>query len=67
MDLWDSLYSLSYGMSTPWIVGGYFNVVLNREEKYGGISVIAADVEVFQTCIGSFDPSHISFKGNPFT
>jgi len=67
MDLWDSLYSISCGMTTPWIVGGDFNAVLNGEEKIGGIPVTAADVEDFQTCIGSSDLSQISFKGSPFT
>lgn len=61
MDLWDSLYSISCGMTTPWIVGGDFNAVLNGEEKIGGIPVTAADVEDFQTCIGSSDLSQISF------
>ncbi|KAG5591238.1 hypothetical protein H5410_041752 [Solanum commersonii] len=47
LSLMDNLYSLSTGMTTPWIVGGDFNVVLNGKEKIGGIPVTAADIEDF--------------------
>ncbi|KAH0695094.1 hypothetical protein KY290_021279 [Solanum tuberosum] len=66
-NLWVNLYSLSTGMTTPWIVGADFNVVLNGEEKIGGLPVTAADIEDFRNCIESSDLSQISFKGCPFT
>ncbi|KAH0657986.1 hypothetical protein KY285_026580 [Solanum tuberosum] len=33
MELWDDIYSLANGMSSPWLIGGDFNVVLSGEEK----------------------------------
>ncbi|KAG5620558.1 hypothetical protein H5410_005776 [Solanum commersonii] len=49
------------------IVGGDFNVVLNREEKIGGMPVTAADIKDFRNYIESSDLSQISFKGCLFT
>ncbi|XP_059292598.1 uncharacterized protein LOC132046072 [Lycium ferocissimum] len=47
--------------------GGDFNVVLNEEEKIGGIPVLAQDIEDFAFCINSCELEEIQFKGSPFT
>lgn len=39
LSLWNDLYSLSQEFSLPWMVGGYFNVILWDEEKIGGLPV----------------------------
>lgn len=67
LNLWEELYSISTGMDRPWLIGGDFNVVLNGEEKIGGVPVVAADVDDFKTCIESCDLSQVPFKGSPFT
>ncbi|XP_060182094.1 uncharacterized protein LOC132611727 [Lycium barbarum] len=36
IELWDSLYSLASDITIPWLVGGYFNVITDEHEKYGG-------------------------------
>lgn len=39
LDFRDDLYQLCGGMDGPWLIGGDFNVVLNGEEKIGGLPV----------------------------
>ncbi|XP_060182278.1 uncharacterized protein LOC132611939 [Lycium barbarum] len=49
------------------MIGGDFNVVLNDEEKIGGIPILAQDIKDFAFCINSCELEEIQFKGNPFT
>uniref|UniRef100_A0A0V0I5C8 Putative ovule protein n=1 Tax=Solanum chacoense TaxID=4108 RepID=A0A0V0I5C8_SOLCH len=65
--LWEDLFQLATGMTSPWVVGGDFNVVLNTEEKIGGLPVSDADHEDFENCISSCNLNEIQFRGNPFT
>ncbi|XP_059313352.1 uncharacterized protein LOC132064401 [Lycium ferocissimum] len=65
--LWDSLYCLADGMIDPWLIRGDFNVILNEEEKIGGLPVLPQEYEDFAFCINSCDLTEISFKGSPFT
>ncbi|KAH0706068.1 hypothetical protein KY285_010599 [Solanum tuberosum] len=65
--LWDDIYQLAIGMHDPWFIGGDFNVVLNAEEKIGGLPVIAADYDDFENCISSCDLTEVKFKGSHFT
>ena len=37
LELWDDLESLVDREQCPWIIGGDFNVILNEEEKLGGL------------------------------
>lgn len=67
MELWDDIYSLANGMSSPWLIGGDFNVVLSGEEKIGGLPVVDSDHEDFRTCIESCELAQVHFKGSPFT
>ncbi|KAH0698913.1 hypothetical protein KY284_013128 [Solanum tuberosum] len=65
--LWEDRFQLATGMTSPWVVGRDFNVVLNAEEKIGGSPVSYADHEDFENCISSCDLNEIQFRGNPFT
>ncbi|XP_075101822.1 uncharacterized protein LOC142177250 [Nicotiana tabacum] len=51
IELWDSLYHFASGMELPWFVGDNFNVILSKEEKYGGLPVYLREVENFAHCI----------------
>ncbi|XP_060200462.1 uncharacterized protein LOC132628715 [Lycium barbarum] len=42
LQLWDSLYFLASNMTCPWLIGGDFNVILNEEEKIGGLPGVLA-------------------------
>ncbi|XP_060182017.1 uncharacterized protein LOC132611631 [Lycium barbarum] len=50
ISLWDSLYSLADQMELPWLVGGDFNVILNEDEKIGGLPVSPDEYEDFAFC-----------------
>ncbi|KAH0755697.1 hypothetical protein KY290_025967, partial [Solanum tuberosum] len=67
MELWDDLYQLYGGMDRLCLIVGDFNVVLNRDEKIGGLPIMATDYEDFKTCIESCDLNQVQFKGSPFT
>ncbi|KAH0655479.1 hypothetical protein KY285_030361 [Solanum tuberosum] len=49
------------------MVGGDFNVVLNGEEKIGGLPVQPYEVEDFAFCINSCELEEVPFKSSPFT
>lgn len=51
--LWEGLYELGQNMNFPWIVGGDFNVIMDTEEKIGGLPVYPNEVEDFAFCINS--------------
>jgi len=67
VNLWEELYQLHNSSTLPWIISGDFNVVLNENEKIGGVPVQPADAEDFVNCIGSCDLTEVSYRGNPFT
>ncbi|KAG5631193.1 hypothetical protein H5410_002910 [Solanum commersonii] len=54
-------------MNLPWLVGGNFNVIINDEEKIGGLPVYPQEYEEFDICVNSCDLVDINFKGSPFT
>ncbi|XP_075082595.1 uncharacterized protein LOC142166874 [Nicotiana tabacum] len=51
IELWDSMYHLTSDMESPWLVGGYFNIILSEEEKYGRRPVYPSEVEDFAHCV----------------
>ncbi|XP_060170771.1 uncharacterized protein LOC132601723 [Lycium barbarum] len=65
--LWNSLYVLADGMVALWLIGGDFNVILNEEEKIGGLPVLPSEYEDFAFCINSCELIKAGFKGSPFT
>ncbi|XP_060182476.1 uncharacterized protein LOC132612168 [Lycium barbarum] len=67
MPPWDSIYQLAGSYDMPWMVGGDFNVVMNDQEKIGGVPIVPQDYEDFAFCINSCDLFETGFKGSPFT
>lgn len=39
MDLWEDIYQIGQNMNLPRFVGGDFNVIMDVEEKIGGLPV----------------------------
>ncbi|XP_060183090.1 uncharacterized protein LOC132613048 [Lycium barbarum] len=67
IELWDSMYNLASDMTLSWLVGGDFNVIVEEEEKYGGLPVTLNEVEDFRNCIQSCNLSDLGYKGSIFT
>ncbi|XP_015168371.1 uncharacterized protein [Solanum tuberosum] len=67
LQLWEDVDQLTTIIREPWLIGGDLNVILNSEEKIGGLPVHAADYEDFETWISSCDLQEVNFKGSPYT
>ncbi|XP_060202652.1 uncharacterized protein LOC132631070 [Lycium barbarum] len=67
IELWDSMYNLASDMTLSWIVGGDFNVIVEEEEKYGGLPVTLNEVEDFRHCIQTCNLSDLGYRGSIFT
>ncbi|XP_059295467.1 uncharacterized protein LOC132048800 [Lycium ferocissimum] len=61
-ELWESLYHLASDKTLPWLVGGDFNVIIDEEEKYGGLPVTLNEVEDFRHCIQSCNLSDLGYE-----
>lgn len=46
---WDMIHSLGSGPSSPWVIGGDFNEILQDSEKKGGIGGISGIFVPFVT------------------
>lgn len=64
---WDDIYEVAVGINSPWLIRGYFNMVLNGEENIEGLPLIDVDHEDFRTCIESCNLVQVSHTGSPFT
>lgn len=65
--LWDDIYSMYHNIRVSWMVGGDFNVIINKEKEIGGLSVYPNEYKDFAFCINSCDIADIMFKWSPFT
>nr|XP_009781794.1 PREDICTED: uncharacterized protein LOC104230633 [Nicotiana sylvestris] len=63
IELWDTLYAMSSDMIVLWLVGGDFNVIWGKEEKYGGLLVSLLEVDDFRHCINTRNLTDLGFKG----
>ncbi|XP_075107098.1 uncharacterized protein LOC107803644 [Nicotiana tabacum] len=54
-------------MELPWVVGGDFNVIMDEDEKIGGLPVYPPEYEKFAACVNSCGLFEVGFKGSPFT
>lgn len=66
LELWEELERLDTH-SCPWIVGGNFNVILNEEEKIGGLDFTEQEALDFMKCINNCALSEVSYTGSNFT
>ncbi|XP_019253967.1 PREDICTED: uncharacterized protein LOC109232667 [Nicotiana attenuata] len=67
IELWDSLYAMASDMTSPWLVGGDFNVIWDEEEKFGGLPVSLNEIDDFRHCVNTCNLSDLGFKGSIFT
>ncbi|XP_075084878.1 uncharacterized protein LOC107761180 [Nicotiana tabacum] len=67
LELWENLYYLTSNMKIPWVVGGDFNVLMDEDEKIGGIPVYPPEYEDFACYANSCALFDVGYKGSPFT
>lgn len=67
IELCASLDYLAQDMVLPWIVGRYFNVIYDEEEKFGGLPVSINKVDDFRQCMNTCNLTDLGFKGSIFT
>lgn len=53
LELWEELEEISKEVHQTWIVGGDFNVILNKEEKLGGLDVTFDEIIDFAKCVNN--------------
>lgn len=66
LELWEDLDSTDVG-NQPWMVGGDFNVILNEDEKLGGLDLEQSEAMDFAQCINSCALLEVKFTGSKFT
>ncbi|KAG5570617.1 hypothetical protein H5410_060383 [Solanum commersonii] len=66
LELWEELEQFD-PLNYPWIVGGDFNVILNEEEKLGGLEFTQMEAIDFAQCINTCALSEVRFSGSKFT
>ncbi|XP_070036854.1 uncharacterized protein [Nicotiana tomentosiformis] len=67
IELWDSIYALARDMTTPWLVGGDFNIIWDEDEKFGGLSVSLNEINDCRHCVNTCNLFDLGFKGSIFT
>lgn len=67
LELWEDLERIAEGSSIPWVVGGDFNIILNDEEKLGGLSVSQVETTNFAQCISNCDLTEFPFSESLYT
>lgn len=62
IELWDNMYVIASEMSLPWLVGGDFNVIWDKEEKFGRLPVSLNEVNDFRHCINTCNLFDLGLK-----
>lgn len=60
LELWEELQSIIPDGDIPWIIGGDFNVILNEDEKLGGLTFDQQEALDFKFL--NFWTNHKNFK-----
>lgn len=63
-ELWDDLENF-HPLGCPWMVGGDFNVILNEEEKLGGLDFTQQEAIDFSQCMSVC--AEVNFTGSKYT
>ncbi|KAK4706689.1 hypothetical protein R3W88_033755 [Solanum pinnatisectum] len=67
LELWEKLESIAERVQCPWIIRGDFNVILNKEEKLGGLEFSPNEAIDFAAFISSDALSEVRWLGSKFT
>ncbi|XP_049396567.1 uncharacterized protein LOC125860610 [Solanum stenotomum] len=67
LELWEELESIAENVRCPWVIGGDFNVILNEEERLGGLEFTINEAIDFASFISSNALSEVQFSGSKYT
>ncbi|KAF3626313.1 hypothetical protein FXO38_29333 [Capsicum annuum] len=60
----ESLGELANTMQHPWLVGGHYNIIKNKEEKLGGLPITVDETDFFNHRINMCNLEEYVFKGS---
>lgn len=66
-ELWDELQTMQPSDGIPWIISGNFNVILNEDEKLGGLPFEQHEAMDFAFFINSCALMEVKFTGSNYT
>ncbi|KAH0742871.1 hypothetical protein KY290_030864 [Solanum tuberosum] len=67
LELWEELESIDEKDHYPWVVGGDFNVIVNEEEKLGGLPFTQNEAMNFALFISNCALTEVRFSGSKYT
>lgn len=67
LELWEELEYISAHHQKPWVIGGDFNVVLDEEEKQGGLPFTQLEAMDFAQCINNCGLEELKVIGSRYT
>lgn len=65
--LWDDLSVFASTHSSPWVIAGDFNEVLDSQDKFGGRAINTSRASLFRNCMNTCGMSDLGFSGSRFT
>ncbi|XP_020249470.1 uncharacterized protein LOC109826864 [Asparagus officinalis] len=65
--LWHDILAFKQSVTSPWVIGGDFNSIINNGEKIGGAMVTESETEDFQDFISSCQFVHLKTTGCFYT
>lgn len=65
--LWDDLSAFASTHSSPWLIAGDFNEVLDSHDKFGGRAINTSRASLFRNCMNTCGMSDLGFSGSRFT
>ncbi|GLT87976.1 hypothetical protein SLE2022_060240 [Rubroshorea leprosula] len=66
-ELWQELGSMSRVISSPWMIIGDFNDVVDQSEKFGGGSISQTRVCAYLNCMNDCNMQDLGYVGSKFT
>ncbi|KAH0666246.1 hypothetical protein KY285_027452 [Solanum tuberosum] len=67
LELWEDLEHIAAQPSSPWLVGGDFNTIVDESEKLGGLPVTQHEMADFAACINVCALNELKFVGSCYT
>lgn len=66
-ELWEELRLVAQNNSSPWLLAGDFNALLNDSDKQGGSCLGGSSCKLFRNFFADYCLKEVSFQGSNFT